>query len=111
MKIAISCDGNSVSEHFGRCEKYVLFEEENGKLKSKSEAKSPQHEPGKIPKFLNEMGAKKIICQGIGPKAINLFGELGIEVIAGVSGEITEVIESYLKGNLTGSDSTCHHKE
>jgi len=110
MKIAISCDGNNVSGHFGRCEKYVLFDEENGKLIGKKELDSPQHAPGLIPKFLNEQGAKKIICQGIGPKAIDLFGELGIEVIAGISGEINEVIESYIKGDLAGSDSTCDHE-
>ena len=110
MKVAISCDGNSVSGHFGRCEKYVLFEGENGQLKNKSEVKSPPHEPGTIPRFLNEMGAQKIICQGIGPRAISLFGELGIEVVAGISGEIDEVIEAFLKGNLLGSASTCSHK-
>ncbi len=109
MKIAISCDGSAVSQHFGRCEKYVLFEEENGKLKSRSEIGSPPHQPGMIPRFLNEKGARKIICQGIGPRAMDLFGELGIEVIAGVSGEIDKVIDDYLKGKLKGSESTCEH--
>ncbi len=109
MKIAISCDESRVSGHFGRCEKYILFEEENGKLKSKSEISSPPHQPGMIPRFLNEKGAKVIICQGIGPRAVNLFNELGIEVIAGVSGEIGKVIQKYLDGSLEGADSTCEH--
>ena len=109
MKIAISCDGNMVSAHFGRCEKFVLFEEENGKLKSRSEVGCPPHEPGFIPRFLSEKGAQKIICQGIGPKAIGLFGELGIEVIAGVSGNIDLVIGKYLEGSLKGAGSTCGH--
>jgi len=109
VKIAVSCDGNMVSAHFGRCEKFVLFEEENGKLKAKSEVACPPHEPGFIPGFLSEKGAQKIVCQGIGPRAISLFEELGIEVIAGVSGSIDIVIGKYLEGILQGSASTCDH--
>ncbi len=109
MKIAIACDGNNVSAHFGKCEKYVLFESENGKLQNRIEVPNPGHEPFFLPKFLHEKGVQKIICQGIGPKAIGLFNELGIEVIAGISGEIDKVIEDYLKGELKGSKSTCEY--
>lgn len=109
MKIAISCDGNMVSAHFGRCEKYVLFEEENGKLKDRCEVGCPPHEPGMIPRFLNEKGVQRMICQGIGPRAISIFSELGIEVIAGASGSIEAVIGKYLEGGLEGSKSTCDH--
>ncbi len=109
MKIAISCDGEKVSAHFGRCEKYILFEEEGGELKGKDETPNPGHEPFFLPKFLNERGVQKIICSGIGPRAVGLFNELGIEVIPGIEGEIDEVIEKYLKGELKPGESTCNH--
>ncbi len=109
VKIAISCDGSQVSVHFGRCEKYVLFEEENGKLKSKEIIAHPGHEPFFLPKFLAEKGVCKIICQGVGPRAIALFGQLGIEVIAGITGDVDEVIERYLKRELKTTGSTCEH--
>lgn len=111
MKIAISCDGAEVSAHFGRCEKYIIFEVENGELKSKDELANPGHKPFFLPKFLKEKGVQKIICQGIGSRAIGLFEQLGIEVIAGVSGSIDEVIGKYLKGNLEAAGSTCGHLE
>jgi len=109
LKIAISCDGNEVSEHFGRCEKYIIFEAEKGKLKSKIGLANPGHEPFFLPRFLKERGVQKIICQGIGPRATNLFEQLGIEVIAGISGNVDEVIEKYLKGELETAESTCEH--
>lgn len=109
MIVAISCDGDKVSAHFGRCEKYILFEEENGKLKEKKELPNPGHEPFFLPRFLKEKGVKKIICQGIGPRAIGLFEELGIEVIPGVSGETEKVIEKYLKKELESGESSCEH--
>ena len=109
MKIAISCDGDEVSFHFGRCEKYVIFEEENGKLKSKEEVANPGHAPFYLPKFLAEKNVQKIICQGIGPRAMDLFDELNIEVLPGVTGKIDDVIEAYLKGELKKGGSTCAH--
>ena len=109
MKIAISCDGNQVSMHFGRCEKYVVFEESNGALKKRDELLNPGHEPFFLPKFLKEKQVNKIICSGIGPRAMTLFSELGIEVIPGVSGSIDEVIEKYLKDKLVAGESTCDH--
>jgi len=109
MKVAISCDGSAVSAHFGRCEKYILFEAENGKLKEKTEVPNPGHKPFFLPKFLSEKGVEKMICQGIGQRAMNLFSELGIEVIAGASGNIESVIENFLSGKLKASGSTCNH--
>ncbi len=109
MKVAISCDGNEVSGHFGRCEKYIIFEVENGKLKSKIELANPGHKPFFLPNFLKEHGVQKIICQGIGPRAVDLFKQLGIEVISGVSGNIDEVVKQYINGTLKSGISTCEH--
>ena len=109
MKIAISCDGNSVSEHFGRCEKYILLEVKDGKLLGKTELPNPGHEPFYLPKFLKGKGVGLVMCKGIGPRAIGLLKQLGIEVVAGVSGNIEKVIERYLEGDLEGSESTCEH--
>lgn len=109
LKVAISCDGTVVSEHFGRCEKYIVFEEEKSELKSRTELKNPGHAPFFLPKFLAKKGVRKIICKGIGPKAMDLFKDLGIEVVAGVEGSIEEVIEKYLNNDLEAKDSTCNH--
>ena len=109
MKVAISVDGEQVSMHFGRCESYVVFEEENGELKGKEKIANPGHAPFFLPKFLAEKGVKKMICNGIGPRAIGEFERLGVEVISGINGQVDEVIERYLKGGLKSAGSTCEH--
>jgi len=109
MKVAVSVDGNRVSAHFGRCEKYVIFEKKDGKEIARKEIPNPGHEPFYLPKFLSEKGVKKIITCGIGPKAAGLFGELGIEVVAGVEGNVDETIGKYLEGKLKGGAPVCQH--
>ncbi len=109
MKVAVSVDGKKVSAHFGRCEKYVIFEENNGKEVARKEVPNPGHEPFFLPKFLSEKGVKRIITCGIGPRAAGLFGELGIEVVAGVDGDVDKVISKYLSGELKGGAPVCQH--
>jgi predicted Fe-Mo cluster-binding NifX family protein len=109
MKVAISTDGGYVSPHFGRCPEYTIFEVEDGKIKSKVVIPNPGHEPGFLPGYLAKMGVNCIICGGMGPRAQQLFAEQNIETIIGISGRIDEIIDTYLKGELKGGESTCEH--
>ena len=48
-----------------------------------------------------------MIAGGMGPRAQDLFAELGIEPIVGVSGNVDEVIRDFLQGKLSRGESTC----
>ncbi|MCP4150999.1 MAG: dinitrogenase iron-molybdenum cofactor [bacterium] len=109
MKIAIATDSNMVSAHFGRCSEYSIYEVEDKVVISDSRVETPPHQPGLLPKFLNEKGVSHVICGGMGPKAQNLFKELNIEPIIGVSGEIDTVLKIFLAGNLKTGASLCTH--
>ena len=111
MKIAVPCNNGRVAEHFGRCKKYIIFDIAGGKILRKESIASPEHRPNFLPKFLAERKIRKLICYGIGPKALNSFNEFGIEVIAGIEGKIDGVIESYNRGELKGGSSKCEHFE
>ncbi len=73
MLIAIATDAENVSPHFGRCQTYTLVEIVDGNVKEKNIVGNPGHSPGAIPQFLNEKGAKRIVCGGMGPRAMELF--------------------------------------
>ena len=60
-----------------------------------------------MPKWLNEKGANVVIAGGAGAMAQNLFAQMGIELILGASGSLDDVIEKYLKGELTAGESLC----
>lgn len=109
MKIAISTDGAFVSQHFGRCPVYTIVEINSGKAANVEKVPNPGHSPGAIPEFLYKKGAKVIICGGIGPRAIGFFSEYEIEVIAGITGKIENVIAEYIAGTLVGGESNCSH--
>lgn len=109
MRVAVATDNGMVSAHFGRCSEYTLAEVEGGKVVKTELIANPGHEPGFLPGFLAEKGAKVIICGGAGPRAQALFAEQDIEMCMGISGPVAAVLEQYAAGNLTAGSSTCDH--
>ena len=114
--IAIAAEDNKglageVSQHFGRCPYYVVVETEGDKCVNARVASNPHfgnHMPGQMPKFINELGADVILAGGMGPRAVQLFGEFGIEVATGGVGRVARVLNAYLKGDLSGT-VPCNH--
>ncbi len=111
MKIAISTDGDKVSSHFGRCDKYTIFETVDKKISAKTEVDTPPHQPGLLPVFLNKYGVNTVISGGMGPRARNLFLGMNIQPIVGVRGKIGDVIAAFLDGTLEQGESLCTHGE
>lgn len=118
MKIAIATDGNDVSAHFGRCRAYTIFDVDTAlkEVKTKIIVDTPGHQPGMLPPFLKGKGAQCVIAGGMGPRAQNLFKELNIEPVTGVTGNVDTVIQEFLNGTLAGGESLCdqgtdHHHD
>jgi len=109
VKLAIAAEGPIVSQHFGHCTEYVMVTIENGTVVAKETVESPGHSPGALPPFLAGLGATKVLAGGMGPKAVELFNEQGIDVYLGVSGTIEETIESFVNGTLVCGISSCTH--
>lgn len=105
MKIAIACENNMVTEHFGHCESFSIFEVENNQINKSIVISNPGHRPGFLPEFLGDMGINVIIAGGMGNSAIQIFNGKGIEVIVGANGETRTVAEQYLQGNLVTTGS------
>lgn len=111
MKIAVASEGKLVTEHFGHCENFNIFEAENGKITSSSSVPNPGHKPGFLPNFLNEMGVNVIISGGMGGGAVEIFNEKNIEVITGAQGSAEVAASDYLQGKLKSTGSVCHEHQ
>lgn len=113
MKIAVPTRGNHVDEHFGHCEFYTIYTVENGQVVKKENLGSPQGCGCKsnIAADLREMNVSLMLAGGIGAGAINVLAAHGIEVVRGCSGNIDDVVNLYLKGELTDSGESCAHHE
>jgi predicted Fe-Mo cluster-binding NifX family protein len=110
MTVAIPVVQGQLSQHFGHCEHFALFDVdmENKEIRGSKIVESPPHEPGRLPMWLHERGAEVIIAGGMGTRAQQLFAQNGIRVVIGASPEPPEdVVKSYLDGSLQVGDNVC----
>ena len=111
MKIAVASENEMVTEHFGHCVNFNIFDAENNLIVKSESIPNPGHRPGFLPNFLNDMGVNVIISGGMGAGAIEIFNEKGIEVIVGAKGEAKIAAEQYLQGMLKTTGSVCHEHQ
>ncbi|TJX14604.1 dinitrogenase iron-molybdenum cofactor [Tissierella creatinini] len=111
MKIAVASENEMVTEHFGHCVNFNIFEAENRKIVKSESIANPGHKPGFLPNFLSDMGVKVIISGGMGGGAVDIFSEKGIEVIVGARGNAKKAAEDYLEGSLKSTNSVCHEHQ
>lgn len=116
-RIALACETGfglegSLSAHFGRCPFYVLVDVEGDKIVGFQVVDNPHfpnHQPGVIPQFIHSQKANVMIAGGMGPRAIDLFTQFGIDVATGVQGKVRDVVEAYLRGDIQGIIPCEHH--
>ena len=111
IKIAVASENGMVTEHFGHCEGFSIFEAEDNKIVKSESIPNPGHRPGFLPNFLNDLGVNVIISGGMGGGAIEIFNEKGIEVITGAQGSAEAAANSYLQGALKSTGSVCHEHQ
>lgn len=108
MKIAVAGEGRDVTEHFGHCDLFLVYDVENGGIVKEQSVPNPGHRPGFLPNFLADMGVSVIISGGMGGGAVDIFNERNVEVVTGASGDAKTAVQNYLKGELKSTGSVCH---
>lgn len=108
IKIAVASEKETVTEHFGHCVNFNIYEAVDGKILRSESIDNPGHKPGFLPNYLNDLGVNVIISGGMGGGAVDIFNEKGIEVIVGATGDAKVAALDYLKGNLKSTGSVCH---
>ena len=111
MKIAVASEKEMVTEHFGHCINFNIYESEGDKIVKSESIDNPGHKPGFLPNFLNDMGVNVIIAGGMGGGAVEIFNDKGIEVITGAQGNAKYAAEQYLQGKLQSTGSVCHEHQ
>lgn len=111
MKIAVASENEMVTEHFGHCLNFNVFEVEKDQIIKSESILNPGHKPGFLPNFLNDMGVNVIISGGMGGGAVEIFNEKNIEVIVGAKGKAKAAVEAYLQGSLKSTGSICHEHQ
>lgn len=112
MKIAIPLVNGRLSMHFGHCERFAFIDVDSAekKILKREDIKPPPHEPGLLPPWLVEQGARVIIAGGMGQTAQALFAQHGIQVVVGAPADTPErLIGHYLAGTLQAGENACDH--
>ncbi len=112
MKIAIPVAEGKLCMHFGHCEVFAIVEvDPDAKTIIGTELLTPPpHEPGVLPPWVAEQGAKLVIAGGMGGRAIQLFQQAGVQVVTGAPAvEPEKVIMDYLNTSLITGDNACGH--
>ena len=111
MKIAVASENGMVTEHFGHCEGFMIFDTENNKIIKSETIANPGHRPGFLPNFLADRGVNVIISGGMGAGAVEIFNERNVEVVVGTSGAAKAAAQAYLQGSLKSTGSVCHEHQ
>ena len=110
MRIAVTFDDGSVGQHFGRTEKFKVYDIDGGEIKTSQVVDTNGAGHGALAGFLRAAEVDALICGGIGMGARNAMTELGIQIYPGVDGEADAAVKAFLEGKLDfNPDETCSH--
>ncbi|HEX3073454.1 MAG TPA: NifB/NifX family molybdenum-iron cluster-binding protein [Ignavibacteriales bacterium] len=115
LRLAIAAEDAAVAEHFGRCDKFHVYEiNENKEVIRREEYANPlngQHSGMcQLPHYVNKIKANAIIAGGMGNKAVELFLGYGIDVITSPGLKIEDALNMYLQGKLSGYSPCSGHE-
>lgn len=106
--LAVASEGGTVSQHFGHCREFMVFEVENDKtVFSKSIANMGHSGCSELPLLLKQNGVTHLIAGGIGAGAIQHLTLAGIDVIYGASGIVEDVVNAFASGSIKTEGSIC----
>lgn len=111
VKIAVTTDeNNNVFNHFGKSERFNIYEVCGNELKEKSIVYSEGKGHSELVPFLADQKVNVLICGGIGMGAMEGLMEAGILVIPGAQGDAAVAVAAYLDGSLSGENAPlCNH--
>jgi len=109
MKIAIGSTGKTLEDNvdvrFGRCPYFLIVEIEDKEIKDvKSIENTAAMQPGgagiTAAQVVADEKVEAVITVNMGPRAFDVFVQLGIRVYQG-SGKIKNVVQQFIDGKLT----------
>ncbi|HPF51276.1 MAG TPA: NifB/NifX family molybdenum-iron cluster-binding protein [Draconibacterium sp.] len=104
-RVAIPIVDDKLSENFGGCNFYEIFEIEDGQV-NKSSVEVPTVEAvDELPLWLQQRGITDVIVYRIKKEIISLFASRKINLFVGIHRDTPEkLIEDYLQGKLESDE-------
>lgn len=104
-RVAIPVSKGRLSEQFGRCNHYQLFDIDGKQVRSHLLEVPPRHNAERLPHWASSLGITDVVTHRLDPRTIPLFSSLKINLFVGIDIDTPKsIIDRYLNGTLT-SDS------
>jgi len=118
-KIVIPTDNKKglndlVAEHFGRCNTYTFLDENGNILEIVNNTSEHMGGSGLPPELMKKHGANVLLCGGLGPRALELCNEFGIEVYVSQAVKVNEIFSLWKNKKIkkASSEDVCEeHKK
>jgi len=111
MRIAVPLSQGKFSPHFGGAEAFAIYtiNAADRTIGERLFGAPPEHGRGVYPVWLRQQGATVVLAGGMGPRAVGIFAQNGIEVVLGIQGDDPDVlVRSYLDGTIEATGEPCH---
>lgn len=118
MKIVIPTNNrkglsDTVADHFGRCLTYTFLDEKGQALEIIDNTSEHMGGIGLPPELMKKHGADILLCKELGPRAMSLCAELGIDVYVSHAETVKEIFEMWQNNKIkkAGAEDACEeHK-
>ncbi|MDD2730981.1 MAG: NifB/NifX family molybdenum-iron cluster-binding protein [Candidatus Portnoybacteria bacterium] len=118
MKLVIPTNGKNglddeIAEHFGRCLTYTFLDEKGEVIEIIDNTSEHMGGTGLPPELMRKHGADILLCRDVGPRAIGLCQNLGIDVYVCQAETVKEAFRLWQSRELkkAGAEDACEqHK-
>lgn len=109
MKICVPTMGkdgmdDAICQHFGRAPTFTLIDLDNGDIKVLQNVSEHMGGTGLPTEAILSEGVKVMIVGGLGPKAVTLFNQAGVEVFVGAAGTVRDAVDDWKAEMLIRAD-------
>lgn len=118
MKIVIPTEdkkgiNGKIAEHFGRCQTYTFLDEKGEVIEIIENTSEHMGGSSLPPELMKKHGADILLCRELGPRALNLCEQLGIDVYACQAETVKEIFEMWKNNRIkkASAENICkEHK-
>lgn len=99
-KVAFAYWGNRIAPVFDIARQIRIVEVESGRIVGESQEIFPGSLPSHKAVCLAELGVSTLVCGAVSRPVLDIVEAYGIRVIPFISGDVSEVINAWLKGRI-----------